>query len=787
MGKVKIYADIGNVMNEGNYMTIRKSSEYIVAYEFIQKAIYNKENLNIVIKNKYCLSCLEKMKNLYGDEYIEICTYSPKKELQELLKVNIPEYIDESDILKSGILDKYHDFQISSGMSFEDIIISNYLSSFLTTDKFPFKNLFNIINSLDFKSFNENLRDNLINKIYNNKINLWKKCVANESELNILNKFATNPEEIYKELSKYILILNYPKELSIKVLGDISKDYIRIDIKSDPFIHDNVELTEVKDNIRIYLNSIKKDNMENEEILNIIKMTSGILVEEFNFVVEMLKDNRNSIDRNMINYVKKKFYQIANINSEYDEILDNIIPPKKPLEPEKDYKVDRWLKWAKNEYFDYRFWMEENNQVDESVDEFSNEFGIWMYKNYNDLIFEQDHMIFNAIKSISSDLKSDELSILLVIDNFNYKYVSLINELFREEGFSNTLDKSLLSMLPSETSISKACLFRGDVYDYDNNKSYDKLCNEWQTLLKKPVKYVSGIGDLKSELSKEADIYIVNYLEIDTILHRNQKAFAQSTRSKVKEELKALVKVVSTFVKRIGFENKVKVYVCSDHGCTKIIKDKENYINKNYYKGKCDDASHRFVTISDENMSKLSSNIEDFCYVLDRNIYSTKENYLIAKNYYRFLETNENFYVHGGITPEETVIPFLKFERVNIDVKYPLIAIKQNEFRSSVKTNINLEISNANEYEIKHLVVSILNTNIKGTQNELDIDNIDKLDTINITFNDLRITKNDKNNNEKILLRIKFNLLDKEFEKDYEIPIVIKSMMENKMNLDDLF
>lgn len=134
MGKVKIYADIGNVMNEGNYMTIRKSSDYIVAYEFIQKAIYNKENLNIVIKNKYCLSCLEKMKNLYGDEYIEICTYSPKKELQELLKVNIPEYIDESDILKSGILDKYHDFQISSGMSFEDIIISNYLSSFLTTD-----------------------------------------------------------------------------------------------------------------------------------------------------------------------------------------------------------------------------------------------------------------------------------------------------------------------------------------------------------------------------------------------------------------------------------------------------------------------------------------------------------------------------------------------------------------------------------------------------------------------------------------------------------------------------
>ncbi|GEM_PF-1565869 len=786
MRKIKIYADIGNVMSQSNHIIIRKSSEYIAAYELIQNAIYNKENLSLIIKNRYCLNCLEKMKNLYGDEYIEICTYSPQKELQELLKVKIPEYIEESDILKLGILDKYHDFQISSGMSFEDMVISNYLSSYLATEKFPFKNLFNIINNLDFKIFNENLKDNLINKIYHNKINLWRKSVANDSELNILNKFATNPEEIYKELSQYILLINYPEELVIKILGDISKDYIKINIKSSPFINDEIELTKVKDSIRIYLNSIKKDSMENEEILEIIKMTSGILVEEFNFIIEMLKNNTNSINRDMINYVKKKFYQIANVNSEYDEILDNIIPPKKPLEPEKNYTADKWLKWAKNEYFPYRFWMEENNQIDESVDEFSNEFGIWMYNNYNYLISQRKHMIFNAINSINSDLKMDELSIVLVIDNFNYKYASLINELFKEEGFTNTLDKQLLSMLPSETSISKACLFRGDAYDYDSNKSYDKLCSEWESFLNKPVKYVSGIGELRTELYKTADIYIVNYLEIDNILHRNQKAFAQSTRSKVKEELKALVKVVCNFVKRIGFENKVKLYVCSDHGCTKIIKNKENYINKSYYKGKCDDASHRFVTVSDENMSRLSSNIEDFCYVVDRTTYGTKENYLIAKNYYRFLETNENFYVHGGITPEETVIPFLKFERVNIDVKYPLVVIKQNEFRSSVKTNVNLEISNANEYEIKQLEVSILNANIKGTQKDIYIDNIDKLQTTNVIFNDLRITKNN-NYSEKIVLKIKFNLLDKEFEKEYEIPIVIKSMMENKMDLDDLF
>lgn len=786
MAKVRIYADIGNIMAEDKYICIKKISEYITAYELIQKAIYSKEYLELVVKNKYCLTCLEKMKSLYGEEYIEICAYSPKKELEELLKVDIPKYIEESDILKTDILNNYQEFQINTGMSFEDMIIYNYLTPFLATNRFPFKNLFNVVNGINFKDFNKNLKINLVNKVYANKISQWKKNIVDESELNVLNKFISKPEEVYTDLSKFILLLKYPEEISIKIIGDISKDYMKINLKSNPFINDDVDILEIKDNIRIFLNSLKKDNLDSRYIWNIIKMTSGVLSEELNFIVEVFKDNISVIDMDMIIYVKNKFYTVTSVNYEYDEILENIIPPQKPKQPDGNYTVDKWLEWAKHEYLNYRFWMEENNTIDDLVDEYSNSFGTWMYSNYNYLITERTHMIFNAINNINQDLKRDELSILLVIDNFNYKYVPLIKDLFKIEGFSNTLDKPLLSMLPSETSISKACLFRGDAYDFENSKSYDKLCNEWQSLLNRNVRYISGIGELRKEQVRTSDIYIVNYIEIDSILHRNQNAFAQSIRSKVKEELKALVQVICSFIKRIGYENNVKIYLCSDHGCTKIIKNKENYINKSYYKGTCEDASHRFVTVPDENMDKLSSNIDDFCYVLDRNNYGFKNNYLIAKNYYRFLETNENFYVHGGITPEETIVPFLKFERVNINVKYPLISIKQKEFRSSVKTNITFEISNANEYEIKQININILNNNIKGSQKNVYIERLDKLSTINIDFVDLRITKNNKIE-DKIIVKVNFILLDEKYEKEYEIPIVVKSMIENKMDLDDLF
>lgn len=784
MKKIIIYEDIENIMPNKNIGCVRNSEEYINSYKLIQNALYNGDSFEIVVRNRYWLKCFEKMKELYGDEYIEICTYSPKKQLSDILNLLIPDYINERDILQSKILNSCNNLQVSSGMSFEDIIISNYLSPFLAIEKFSFNNLFSVLNNLDFNKFKENISLNMVNKVYKRKLDYWTKSTTNESECNILNKFSNNPKEVYEEIYKYILLKNYPKDIIINILGEIGNDYIKVNINGQLKKNKKIELGYVKDSIRLFLNSLKRYGLTKDEIIDILKMTSGILVDEFNFIIELLKNNTNIVDGKIVNSVKDKFYEVIKDNNEYTELLENIIPPARPRTIKKDTSLIEKMKWSKNEYLPYRFWMEDNNQIDEVVDELSEEFGEWLYENYSNILSKGEYMIFNAINSIKDDLKKDELSILLIIDNFNYKYVSLLKQLFLEQNFNNTMDKPLLSMLPSETSVSKTALIRGDAFDY-NNKSYDKLCREWEKFLNKNIKYLSGIGELRSETVKNADIYIINYLEIDLILHRNQKNFAQTTKSKVNEELKALVNVIINFINGLGLENKAKIYVCSDHGCTKIIKDKENYISKSYYKGKCDDESHRFVTISDDNINKLSNNINEFCYLIDKATYGTKENYLIAKNYYRFLETNENFYVHGGVTPEEVIIPFLKFERGNISIKYPLIRLNQNEFRISVKTNFNFTISNVNEYEITNLDVNILNNNILGKNKNCYIENIEKFGSADCTFDNIRINKDNKI--DKIVLRVKFNMLERKYEKDYEIPIIIKSMMENKMDFNDLF
>ena len=256
-------------------------------------------------------------------------------------------------------------------------------------------------------------------------------------------------------------------------------------------------------------------------------------------------------------------------------------------------------------------------------------------------------------------------------------------------------------------------------------------------------------------------------------------------RSKIKNELNALSREILAFAKRIGYENKLKVYVMSDHGSTSILSSQENLIDQVYYKGRVEKSDHRYVYVADEDMSKLHSNIDRYCYVIDRNRFGTKENYLIAKKYYRFKETDESFYVHGGITPEEQIVPFIRFERVDVKEEALIITLVSNEFRLSVKSKIQMIIKNPNEYAVQDIEISILNSNVRSDSKSVKYEKFDELSVSKVYMDNIRFVKNE--GNEELLLKVTYKFLGKEYEHVYKLPIIVKSVQRNIANFDDIF
>jgi hypothetical protein len=428
--------------------------------------------------------------------------------------------------------------------------------------------------------------------------------------------------------------------------------------------------------------------------------------------------------------------------------------------------------------------MESNDICKEKIDKFSLLYGDWIFSNYDSLISCEGRMLHKTMTNISSSVKEDELSLIVIIDNFNYKYVSMCKEYFSGKGFSNTMNHPMIAMIPTETSVSKAAFFSGQPFNTED-KSYENMCKEWETFLEGKVEYIADIGKLDTIDEKKAKLYILNYLSVDKILHESQNNSALPISFRIQEELKAMMDKIVSFSKRLGVENKIKVYFISDHGSTKISQKQENLIDSKYYKSKSEDCAYRVIALNDKKFDIYKDSIGHLCYVLDRNHYGIKENYLIAKSYNRFMETDLSFYVHGGITPEENIIPLLKFERINVKLIYPEVLLRNNEFRYSTTSSVHLTIKNHNEYSIDSIEFSILNSNIRWEQGVYVVPRIEKETQIDIYLDKVRLLKS-STEKEILILKARFNFLGKEYEQNYEFSIKIKSTQENKFDFDDL-
>lgn len=785
MGVVHIYDDTDGIVENFEGLVVNKPDEYVKAYDAIRSALYSNTGLKVLVRNRFCLEAFRAMQANYGSQNIEIHRYSPMEEFYKLYGISVPDYISSEDIIKSGILKAGDLLMHVPGMEFEAFIMANYFSSLLVFERFPVNDLVNILSSIDFEKMKKSLSIQLVNKVFRRRVGQWKRNAAESWTANIIDSFYANPSKLYDDLCKYLLVAGYPIDIACSIAGSNAYDFSKVKFKDEDYYDESLDYSKLRKEIEIYLNTLDKDFLENEDIRKYIEMVSGRFIEEYYFILKVLENNTGVVEQQIIKQAKDKFKHLEHIITDYDEKLDRIIPPARPSRPQASFDIKDWLEWARNEYLPYRFWMEDNVKNDEEINSYSVLYGDWVYNNYARLISSGEYLVYRAFSMLSSELANNELSLVIIIDNFNYKYSKLLKDYFLKQGFSSTSEKPLLAMLPTVTEVSKGSLFTGEPYSNAKNISYKQEVKKWAGMLGLSMRYLENISELSKIDKKDEDVLILNYLEIDDILHKGQKESALSMRSKIKNELNALSREILAFAKRIGYENKLKVYVMSDHGSTSILSSQENLIDQAYYKGRVEKSDHRYVYVADEDMSKLHSNIDRYCYVIDRNRFGTKENYLIAKKYYRFKETDESFYVHGGITPEEQIVPFIRFERVDVKEEALIITLVSNEFRLSVKSKIQMIIKNPNEYAVQDVEISILNSNVRSDSKSVKYEKFDELSVSKVYMDNIRFVKNE--GNEELLLKVTYKFLGKEYEHEYKLPIIVKSVQQNIANFDDIF
>ena len=789
MAEVTIYLGDSDILsNVQTDLEAASVSDYVPIYDQLVKAIHNGKKISVKVSHNSVGNWLKDLGNRYGTNHVNIKKLSYRGKLKDLLGINIPDWVQESQIRDADLLSI--DISPKPNTEFEDFILNVFFSPWLSQPRIPLSRLGELIQSIDQNQWHQNINQPLIGDILRRRTTQWQDKADSEGEKLIIEWLLDSPDQLKKKLGLFKVLQNYPSELGIRIFGEEYNYLVDLDLELTD-IHINESLVRpALDLIRVHLEELTRLQNKQESINKLLDQVSGHLEIEFDVLQSLLHSTQIEVSQNLVRQIKSVFAPLKHrpyldqAIADLDLLVKVPEPPAPDPDPDHPWNENEWIDWAVKSYLPYRYWLEEVGKLTGNINAYAKAYANWLYRNYPEMRLSSKRMIYQALPKFRELMVSGKPVLILIVDNFNNKFLSDFSRYLQTEAFYREELEYYISMLPSCTEVSKKSLILGQPEPFSGT-SYGKIVEEtWSEALHNcKVCYLPHIKALREINEQEHDVYFLNYLPIDIAFHQDEEQVGISHAQMTRSYLRALASDVRAFAQRIGADRDLIVILVSDHGSTRIPKEAPNIIDLKFFAKRINDKHHRYVSISDKGLEELPDNTRYQCYVFEKGRFGLEENYLAAQNYYRFIETNESSYIHGGLTPEETIVPVAVFTPLTVKPKPLEVILKGNEFYYGRKSEIQVEIINTNSHDCLELKVDIRNSGIVAEP--IIIERLSSLSqrTINLEGKFRRYFSK----NEKLHLQFTYDFLGQPQKDDVELEVRMKSISEQSFDLNEIF
>jgi len=619
----------------------------------------------------------------------------------------------------------------------------------------------------------------------NEKLNIKKeRWIKNCSDIFMKNAYKwlfdlpiKNSELVYE----YKLLEDYQdkkeiiKELNKTVaLPDIIHEIIpKIDKLSEcKYLNDKID-----EKIEIYWRSKFKE--KDKDLNSVIDEMSGRLKKELDVLLEFLNENLDICEHELETKIFLKFKELSNI---YEKIkqLGELIRPTFPEKPKTNWNFGLWSKWIIYKYFPYRWWLQRNDKEDLEFEQYSIRYSDWLYRNYPNFLEKFEPLVFGISHYIKKLIKKNYKVIWAIIDNLSWEYVDYLVEAFKKYKINPTEEiRPRISMLPSETYFSKPCIVAGKKISQITNPDLQYLLcerfNEFNPLyLGKNIKNFNNLYTPSTRLI----LILNNYL--DEFAHKPEWSIPDRNK-RVRHELNLFAEQIGDLIKEIDCPEKTRIIISTDHGSTKIIgKGKEIRLSTSVMDNDLIKNHPRFIY-----MDEMNSLNEDEWYVLDKEKFKLKNSMGIVKGY-KYICNQPKGFTHGGMTPEETLIPLIEFEIKDFPkCKTPELYHIGRDVLIESNEKFDLKIENSNNRALINLEIDIPKSAYVETIKKIDALSSTKLKAIPI-----RISKQDDVDNNgvyKLEAKLSFTFLSRKEIRPIEIDIRTKRMFEREKGFEEIF
>jgi hypothetical protein len=643
--------------------------------------------------------------------------------LAEKWNVRLPDWLTDIDVLDQDLLNIEVDSQTEK-TSFTNRLLGYLLGPAFQSDVLNTTDIVDVIKALvsdDAKAVFKQYP--VLYRCLETKCEQWAESSNEAWVKNISTRLCENTGEIWQWLSLWAGLHCYPERLLEYVLTPEQILFVRkvpaetvYNLPLEPSAREQI-LTQVE----LLFEKIQKQVTSSDEFQKVVDWTSGRLFEEYHYISGILKSKLFSPTEDDVQKVQDKFRLCPGVSENVLNSLRYFVMPTHPtlLTPDEKWSSVEWIRWTMEEYIPYRTWQVHSSHYDEELEKTVARFSEWFIEEYASIHKDSNLSLIHCLRILSSSGTEDELSIILLIDCLPLTFMSLLDDELRNVGFSRHDLRYRFAALPTITEYNKPVLLSGE-WQNDAGK-YEAILKaraktDWNN---KKVVYLNNLKAM-SEMAapQEETIVLLNFLDGDNLLHSD----VESINTSYEEELHRLFARVAESVNRLSKEwagprEHFSVYVITDHGACRILEEEKRSFDSTVVKKLFPDEKHRFAAVYEKQGNDIPDNLWALGYRFKQPFVSDDKIFFLPKGHNTVRQSGRaKGYLHGGVTPEEVIVPTAIYKLVKAAWKTPaarflnLDLVKETgraKFYIQRVVTLKVEIQNSNAVDIRILRASV--------------------------------------------------------------------------------
>ena len=383
----------------------------------------------------------------------------------------------------------------------------------------------------------------------------------------------------------------------------------------------------------------------------------------------------------------------THLNRSQQRELSRFIAPSAPtIMPNEPSTVQEWYRTS---YLPYRLWQEQygNDAAQQLVQSAANEFALWYLEQYPKGLVGgslTSHISFNRSGKLASQCDT-YVTLLVVLDGLHVSDSQYLLQAIQRVTIRLTMaqDSLVFAPLPTITEFCKDALMKGILpAQAPQYEPLGKILPEKRS----PVELLQN--------AKPGQLYLWRIQEPDATYH-NRNSY-QTLQRDVESQLDGIANKIADIVNAIVQGVMLRIVITTDHG--RLLANSQRVLpvpTGMEPHGRTAYGEHERI------FPASGYAVEEEIVYLHRDRFGLPTDVAIALTEKAFLtkdgKTGTELYAHGGLYPEEVIIPWLVFIR---DLQAPEILISlSGKGRAKTRGRIHLRVRNLSEMQVK--IVSI--------------------------------------------------------------------------------